>query len=125
MLLVIPELKLLLGEFPVEPLANLGPVERESRFREAFIRLLQIFARKGVVIFLDDLQWCSPSEFMLISNITEEANRKMGEWGDLEGTEGPPILKQSTGPLDRGWNSVLFYLIFSQNNALTAIKRGG
>lgn len=103
---VIPELKLLLGDFHVEPLANLGPVERESRFREAFIRLLQIFARKGVVIFLDDLQWCSQSEFMLIANITEEANRKMREWG--EGVNGESTMKQSTGPLDRGWNSVLF-----------------
>jgi osomolarity two-component system sensor histidine kinase CHK1 len=40
---VIPELKLLLGaDFKVEPLANLGPVERESRFRDAFGRLLAI-----------------------------------------------------------------------------------
>ncbi|KAA8904409.1 hypothetical protein FN846DRAFT_779701 [Sphaerosporella brunnea] len=78
---LIPELKLLLGpDFKVEPLANLGPVERESRFRDAFGRLLAIFGRKGVVIFLDDLHWCSQSEFMLIANIAEEANRKMRDW---------------------------------------------
>jgi hypothetical protein len=108
---VIPELKLLLGpDFKVEPLANLGPVERESRFRDAFGRLLAIFGRRGVVIFLDDLQWCSSAEFMLISNIAEEANRRVREWeygeefraGDNAQGNG---MRQSTGPLDRGSNS--------------------
>ncbi|KAI5781237.1 hypothetical protein EDC01DRAFT_779090 [Geopyxis carbonaria] len=78
---VIPELKLLLGvDFNMEPLADLGPSERESRFRDAFGRLLAVFGRKGVVIFLDDLQWCSHSEFMLIANVAEEANRRAREW---------------------------------------------
>lgn len=47
---VIPELKLLLGpDFKVEPLASLGPVERESRFRDAFGRLLAI-CKLGVLV---------------------------------------------------------------------------
>lgn len=139
---VIPELKLLLGpDFKVEPLASLGPVERESRFRDAFGRLLAIcklgilgssgagcgllttwcvcatVGRKGVVMFLDDLQWCSQSEFMLIANIAEEANRKMREWdgssvdtptGEPNSADGPPRngMRQSNGPWDRGWQAV-------------------
>jgi hypothetical protein len=47
---VIPELKLLLGpDFRVEPLARLGPVERESRFRDAFGRLLAI-CKLGILV---------------------------------------------------------------------------
>ena len=114
---VIPELKLLLGpDFDVEPLPNLGPVERESRFRDAFGRLLAIFGRRGVVIFLDDLQWCLSAEFMLISSIAEEANRRMREWehgedmrrADTASSLSPAVknaLRQSTGPLDRGLDS--------------------
>ncbi|KAG0127843.1 hypothetical protein HOY82DRAFT_490020 [Tuber indicum] len=60
---VIPELKLLLGsDYKYEPLANLGPVERENRFREVIGRFLAVFGRRGLVVFLDDLQWCSQSE---------------------------------------------------------------
>ena len=131
---VIPELRLLLGpDFEIEPLANLGPVERESRFRDAFGRLLAIFGRRGVVVFLDDLQWCSSAEFMLISSIAEEANRKMREWeGEGEGGAGeysedmrradsksssPPAVnngvRQSTGPLGRGLDSPLSSVLLS------------
>ncbi|TGZ80051.1 hypothetical protein EX30DRAFT_308148 [Ascodesmis nigricans] len=78
---VIPELGILLGpDYQIKPLADLGPAERESRFRNAIGRLLFVFGRKGVVIFLDDLQWCSQSEFMLIANIADETNRRVRNW---------------------------------------------
>lgn len=78
---VIPELKILLGsEYNIEPLANLGPTERENRFREVIGRFLAVFGRKGLVLFLDDLQWCSQSELSLIVGIADEANRRMREW---------------------------------------------
>ncbi|CUS15016.1 unnamed protein product [Tuber aestivum] len=78
---VIPELKLLLGpDYKFEPLANLGPVERENRFREVIGRFLAVFGRRGLVVFLDDLQWCSQSELVFIAGIADEANRKMREW---------------------------------------------
>lgn len=109
---VIPELKILLGpDYKYEPLANLGPAERETRFREAFARLLAVFGRKGLVLFLDDLQWCSNSEFMLIASVADEVNRKIREW-EVEG--GPLVIrdkednrvKQSRIPLwDRGLRS--------------------
>jgi hypothetical protein len=72
-------------------------------------------------MFLDDLQWCSHSEFMLIANIAEEANRKMREWGgssvdtptgDSSAAEGPPRngMRQSNGPWDRGWKPFLLFI---------------
>lgn len=116
---LIPELKLLLGpDFKIDPLVDLGPAERENRFRNAFGRLLAVFGRKSVVMFLDDLQWCSQSEFMLIANVAEETNRNIR---DMEigsqlmpptpeatpvaenGPRTPGVAKkQSRGPLDRG-----------------------
>ena len=73
---VIPEIKLLLGqEYNFEPIVSLGPSERENRFKSVFIKLLAVFARRGVVVFLDDLQWCSGSEVSLINTIIREAAR--------------------------------------------------
>ncbi|KAK6501522.1 His Kinase A domain containing protein [Arthrobotrys musiformis] len=72
---VIPEMKLLLGpEYKPDVLAALGPSEREQRFRTVFVRFLSIFARHSLVVFLDDLQWCSSTEFNLIANIAAQAN---------------------------------------------------
>jgi hypothetical protein len=75
------------------------------------------------VIFLDDLQWCSQSEFMLIANIAEEANRKLREWDYNGGAVSPTEtngtitprngMRQSMCPLDRGRqfrSSCLVYL---------------
>lgn len=96
---VIPELRILLGpDYKIEPLADLGPAERESRFRNAFGRLLAVFGRKGVVIFLDDLQWCSHSEFMLISNIAEETNRRVRDWGYQGAIAATPQSSNSSTP---------------------------
>ncbi|KAF8445245.1 hypothetical protein BDZ91DRAFT_753889 [Kalaharituber pfeilii] len=83
---VIPEIKLLLGpEYNFEPIACLGPSERESRFKSVFIRLLAVFARRGVVMFLDDLQWCSGSEVNLINTIVREAARSgTGDTGAIQ-----------------------------------------
>lgn len=111
---VIPELKLLLGhDYRFEPLANLGPVERENRFREVIGRFLAVFGRRGLVMFLDDLQWCSQNELSFISGIADEANRKMNEWrsgtvtlGDT-GSVGKWGIKQSRKPGARGLNSRL------------------
>lgn len=72
---VIPEMKLLLGpDYKPDALAALGPSEREQRFRTVFVRFLLIFARHSLVVFLDDLQWCSSTEFNLIANIAAQAN---------------------------------------------------
>lgn len=99
---VIPELKLLLGsDYRIEPLANLGPTERENRFREVIGRFLAVFGRKGLVLFLDDLQWCSQSELSLIVGIADEANRRMREW--RSGGEG--ALRGDTGQARGKWNS--------------------
>ena len=117
---VIPELKLLLGpDYRYEPLANLGPVERENRFREVMGRFLAVFGRRGLVVFLDDLQWCSQNELNFISGIADEANRKMREWrsgamsiGD-SGVVGKWGIKQSREPGVWGLNSRLCYLLFT------------
>jgi hypothetical protein len=102
---VIPELKPLLGpDFMVEPLARLGPVERESWFRDAFGRLLAICklgipvhpmlvlghtnSLGGVCVCYSWSQGRS-GRFAVVfaqrihadANIAEEANRKMREWG--------------------------------------------
>lgn len=93
---VIPELKILLGsDYKIEPLASLGPAERENRFREVIGRFLAIFGRKGLVLFLDDLQWCSQNELSLIVGIADEANRRMREWrtGALGTFSGDTTLK--------------------------------
>ncbi|EPS38277.1 hypothetical protein H072_8057 [Dactylellina haptotyla CBS 200.50] len=72
---VIPEMRLLLGpDYRPDILPALGPSEREQRFRTVFVRFLSIFARHSLVVFLDDLQWCSSSEFNLISNIATHAS---------------------------------------------------
>ncbi|KAF3901374.1 hypothetical protein ABW21_db0208870 [Orbilia brochopaga] len=77
---VIPEMKLLLGlDYKPDSLPALGPSEREQRFRAVFVRFLSIFARHSLVVFLDDLQWCSSTEFNLISNIAAKAGS--GEQG--------------------------------------------
>ncbi|KAF3933514.1 hypothetical protein ABW20_dc0103708 [Dactylellina cionopaga] len=71
---VIPEMKLLLGpDYKPDVLPALGPSEREARFRTVFVRFLSIFARHSLVVFLDDLQWCSSTEFNLIANIVAQA----------------------------------------------------
>lgn len=95
---VIPELKLLLGaDYKFEPLATLGPTERENRFREVIGRFLAVFGRKGLVLFLDDLQWCSQSELSLIVGIADEANRRMREWrGGVYSTNSGPKGKWNT-----------------------------
>ncbi|KAF3937874.1 hypothetical protein ABW19_dt0208394 [Dactylella cylindrospora] len=72
---VIPEMRLLLGpEYKPDALPALGPSEREQRFRTVFVRFLSIFARHSLVVFLDDLQWCSSTEFNLIANIAAHAS---------------------------------------------------
>ncbi|EWC44471.1 hypothetical protein DRE_06739 [Drechslerella stenobrocha 248] len=72
---VIPEMKLLLGpEYKPDPLPALGPSEREQRFRTVFVRFLSIFARHSLVVFLDDLQWCTSTELNLIANIASRAS---------------------------------------------------
>ncbi|ODQ54815.1 hypothetical protein SAICODRAFT_6009 [Saitoella complicata NRRL Y-17804] len=67
---VIPEVALLLGpNYAIEPMTALGPAERESRFKAVFQKFIGVFTRKGLVLFLDDLQWSSPGELALISSI--------------------------------------------------------
>ncbi|KAF3915349.1 hypothetical protein AA313_de0205580 [Arthrobotrys entomopaga] len=71
---VIPEMRLLLGpDYKPDILPTLGPSEREQRFRTVFARFLSIFSRHSLVVFLDDLQWCTSTEFNLISNIARQA----------------------------------------------------
>jgi len=83
---VIPEIKILLGEgYNFEPIVTLGPSERENRFKSVFIKLLAVFARRGLVVFLDDLQWCSGSEVNLINTIIREAARSgSGDTGAMQ-----------------------------------------
>lgn len=83
---VIPEIKILLGEgYNFEPIVSLGPSERENRFKSVFIKLLAVFARRGLVVFLDDLQWCSGSEVNLINTIIREAARSgSGDTGAMQ-----------------------------------------
>lgn len=83
---VIPEIKILLGaEYNFEPIVALGPSECENRFKCVFIKLLAVFARRGLVVFLDDLQWCSGSEVNLINTIIREAARSgSGDTGAIQ-----------------------------------------
>jgi osomolarity two-component system, sensor histidine kinase CHK1 len=74
---VIPEVKIILGNnYKVKPMPALGPVESENRFRAVLTDFVAIFARKNLVMFLDDLQWSSNSDFSLISSLLSEAQRQ-------------------------------------------------
>jgi predicted ATPase/signal transduction histidine kinase/PAS domain-containing protein len=68
----VPELRQLIGE--VRPVAEVGPVETENRFRHVFIAFLRALVeeRTPLVLFLEDLQWADPASIQLLAAIAAE-----------------------------------------------------
>lgn len=76
----IPELKELLGHEYLQLLPKhqrpLGPVPREMRFKFVVKSLFCLFGAQGLTVFLDDIQWCPPTEMSLFRELTTFANEK-------------------------------------------------
>lgn len=76
----IPELKELLGHEYLELLPKSqqpsGPVPREMRFKFVVKSLFCLFGAQGLTVFLDDIQWCPPTEMSLFRELTTFANEK-------------------------------------------------
>ncbi|BFZ53742.1 hypothetical protein PYCC9005_000773 [Savitreella phatthalungensis] len=73
---VLPELEKMFGPDFVPPdVPDLGPVEREKRFSDAFIEFLLCFGRRGapLVLSIDDVQWASVGELNLIGSLAGRA----------------------------------------------------
>lgn len=73
---VIPPLELLLGKQP--PVAGVGPVEAQSRFRRTLQNFIEALAQNGraLVLFLDDLQWADADSLRLLQDLL--AHREIG-----------------------------------------------
>ncbi|MGI6629778.1 MAG: AAA family ATPase [Bacillota bacterium] len=71
---IIPELKLISGEFP--SVREIPPRESENRFFQVFKSFLQIFIQgeHPLVLFLDDLQWIDPASKKLIEAIMTDTS---------------------------------------------------
>ncbi|ANB13412.1 hypothetical protein AWJ20_1703 [Sugiyamaella lignohabitans] len=75
----IPELKELLGYEYLMLLPKsipLGPVPRELRFKFVVKSLFCLFGGQGLTVFLDDIQWCPPSELSLFRELSLFASEK-------------------------------------------------
>ncbi len=66
---IIPEVKLLIGEFAV--VEELPPDEAKKRFIHAFRKFVQALASKEhpLVLFIDDLQWADISSLQLVHSL--------------------------------------------------------
>ena len=73
---MIPELELIIGKQP--GVQKLGPIESQNRFRMAFTRFINVFAKKEhpLVVFLDDLQWIDSASLDLIEALITSAGVK-------------------------------------------------
>ena len=93
---ILPELVALIGPQPPLPLLSAG--EASARFRSAFQRLVQAFARKEhpLVLFLDDLQWMDPATLSLLEYIATHPDSRhlhiVGAYRDNEVDAIQPLL---------------------------------
>ncbi|HEY8209484.1 MAG TPA: AAA family ATPase [Myxococcaceae bacterium] len=69
---VVPDLRALLGDQP--PVAEVGAVECEQRFRLVFTAFVRALLAEGppLVLFLDDLQWFDPASLHLLRAVAAD-----------------------------------------------------
>ncbi|WP_438015488.1 ATP-binding sensor histidine kinase [Sorangium sp. So ce315] len=93
---VIPEIALIIGEQP--PVPALGPVETRNRFNITFQRFIGAIAsrRRGLVLFLDDLQWADTGSLNLIRVLLEDVDVRhlllIGAYRDSEVDDAHPLM---------------------------------
>ena len=94
---VIPEVEILIG--PQPEIAELGPVERQNRFRNVFGEFTRAFAHKKhpLIIFIDDLQWADQASLELMETLLTAPDSShlafLGAYRDNEVDDAHPLLK--------------------------------
>lgn len=93
---IVPKIELLLGHQSV-PAAVPVSIDEKSRFKTAFRRFVQVFARPEhpLVLFLDDLQWADEDDLAVIEDLVSEGQDLMilivGSFRDHEITDEHPL----------------------------------
>ncbi|WP_438023952.1 trifunctional serine/threonine-protein kinase/ATP-binding protein/sensor histidine kinase [Sorangium sp. So ce233] len=93
---VIPEIALIIGKQP--PVPALGPVETRNRFNITFQSFIGAIAspRRGLVLFLDDLQWADTGSLNLIRVLLEDPGVRhlllIGAYRDSEVDDAHPLM---------------------------------
>lgn len=93
---LIPECELIIGKQPTPP--TLGSQENQNRLKLLFRNFIRVFSKKEhpLVIFLDDLQWASPSTLMLVKElITDHSLQNLliiGTYRSQEVAESSPLM---------------------------------
>jgi len=92
---LMPELLHVLGEPP--PLADVGPIEAQNRFRYTVRYFIRVTATAAtpLVLFLDDLQWADPASMALLQDILRDPEVThlllLGAYRDSEVSEGHAV----------------------------------
>ncbi|MFE4107286.1 AAA family ATPase [Almyronema epifaneia] len=92
---VIPDVELIIG--PQPPVAELSPIEAQTRFNRVFSDFVQVFTQSGqpLVLFVDDLQWADAASLHLLQLLATESQPGrlllMGAYRSHEVEAGHPL----------------------------------
>jgi predicted ATPase/signal transduction histidine kinase/CheY-like chemotaxis protein/tRNA A-37 threonylcarbamoyl transferase component Bud32 len=93
---VIPDLELVIGQQP--PVQELGPAERQNRFKIFFLYFIKALCNKEhpFILFIDDLQWVDLASMALLKSIMLDDEMKylfiIGAYRDNEVDSSHPFM---------------------------------
>lgn len=79
-----PELALFLGDalsklLVPSPAYDISPASLDARIQSSIVRFFQVFATstKALVLFVDDIQWATPADYKILTDITKNTTNIM------------------------------------------------